>query len=141
MKKKHNEGFTLIELLVAMAILAAIVLPTCNSMALGFQLNAKADKMMQARLAVSSAVETLMATGITNDFLDFLKTSGDQGGTQGSADPNFETFKGLRFVLQDCGDYYDITVTDAEGLVEVKTSIRDKTTPTSGTEEEPDEET
>ena len=62
--KKNNEGFSLVEVLLAMVLLAAIVIPTCTSLVLSFRMNAKAEALMQAQLAVSSAVETLMAEGI-----------------------------------------------------------------------------
>lgn len=64
MKGKHNAGYSLIETLVAITVLAIIVVPTCTGMVMSFQLNAKAHQLMQAELAVSSAVEQLMAEGI-----------------------------------------------------------------------------
>lgn len=64
MKKKHNEGFSLVEVLVAITILALIVIPTCSGIVMALRMNNKADELMQAQLAVSSAVETLMAEGI-----------------------------------------------------------------------------
>ena len=64
MKKKHNEGFSLVETLVSIAVLALIVIPTCSGIVMGFRMNAKADQLMRAQLAVSSAVETLMAEGV-----------------------------------------------------------------------------
>lgn len=65
--KKHNGGYSLIEILVAISILAVIVVPTCTGMVMSFQMNAKANQLMQAELAVSSAVEELMAEGIRED--------------------------------------------------------------------------
>ena len=70
MKQKNNEGFSLVEILAGMAILALIVLPTCTGMVMSFRLNAKTNQMLQAQLAVSSAVETLMAEGIKADNTD-----------------------------------------------------------------------
>lgn len=129
MKRKHNEGFTLVELLISMVILAAIVLPTCTSLVLSYRMNAKTEKMMQAQLAVSSAVETLMARGITDEFVEKVSASAEQAGTtEGTCDE----FPSIKFILADKGDYYDITVMDEEGMVEVKTSIRDKTTSEGG---------
>ena len=52
------------ETLVAMAILAGIVLPICTSMLLSIRMNAKAEQLLRDQIAVSSAVETLLAEGI-----------------------------------------------------------------------------
>ena len=62
--KKHNGGFSLIEVLVAISILAIILVPTGTGLVMSFRMNAKANQLMQAELAVSSAVEELMASGI-----------------------------------------------------------------------------
>ena len=130
MKRKHDEGFTLVEMLVSIVILAAIVIPTCTSLTLSFRMNAKADDMMKAQLAVSSTVETLMATGITEEFLKAVIESnsenkamedlvvGDQ--IKGAC----SEFPGLTFSLTFMGDYYDLIVSDEEKLVDVNTSIR-----------------
>ena len=64
MKRRNDEGATLIEIMVAIALLAIIVIPACSSLILSHKINAKTEKMLQAQLAVSSAVETLMAEGI-----------------------------------------------------------------------------
>ena len=65
MKKKHNEGFSLVEVLVAIVILGIFVVPTCSSLIMTFQMNQKTAQMLKAQQAVSSAVETLKAKGIT----------------------------------------------------------------------------
>lgn len=142
MRKKHNEGFTLVELLVSIVILAAIVIPTCTSLVLSYRMNAKTDDLMQAQLAVSSAVETLMAKGITKEFVEAVKASQEETDPpqvveENEAQPQTiegtcDEFPGLKFVLEDKGDYYDVTVMDEEKLVEVKTSIRDLTTSKGG---------
>lgn len=128
MKNKHNEGFTLVELLVSIVILAAIVLPTCTSLVLSYRMNAKTDDLMQAQLAVSSAVETLMARGITDEYLGSLTLVEAEDGTVDyytSAE-----FPGLRFKLAQGEDepYFAVTVLDEEGQVEVVTHIRDNAT-------------
>lgn len=64
MKGRKNGGYSLVEVLVAIALLAIIVLPTCTSLVLSVRINARTDEMLRAQLAVSSAVETLMAEGI-----------------------------------------------------------------------------
>lgn len=70
MKHKHNAGFTLIEVLVAITLLGIIVVPTCSGLLLSIRMNAKTEELMQSQLAVSSAVETLMAEGITTAGTD-----------------------------------------------------------------------
>ena len=63
--RKHNQtaGFSLIEVLVAITILGLVVVPIGSSLVLSFRLNARSEQMLQAQLAVSSAVETIMAEG------------------------------------------------------------------------------
>ena len=65
MKGKHNEGFSLVEVLAAITIMSVITTFVCASMVRCSQIDAKADAMLQARIAVSSAVEQLRAVGIT----------------------------------------------------------------------------
>lgn len=117
MRKKNNAGFSLIEVLLSIVILAAVVIPTCSAMVMSYRLNAKSEQMMQSQLAVSSAVETLMASGITDDYIDSLQ-KGEDGSYISSQ------FDGLVFRLTENSGYYDVTVTDSEGLVEVATAIR-----------------
>ena len=64
MKNKHDQGFSLVEILVAIVILTAFVVPTCSALVMTARMNEKTDDLMKAQLAVSSAVETLMAEGI-----------------------------------------------------------------------------
>ncbi len=142
MKQKHNEGYTLVELLVSMVILAAIVLPTCTGLVLSVRMNAKTDDLMQAQLAVSSTVETLMASGITQEFLTTLvektenptQTQADEN-TDGAGAPATEkkqytsaSFPGIVFEMTlaegSTVDCYDIKVMDEAGQVSVDTSIR-----------------
>lgn len=117
-RKKNNAGFSLIEVLLSIVILAAVVIPTCSAMVMSYRLNAKSEQMMQSQLAVSSAVETLMASGITDDYIDSLSYLAEDGSYISSQ------FDGLVFRLTEKSDYYDVTVTDSEGLVEVATAIR-----------------
>jgi len=76
MKHKHNAGYSLVETVVAIAILAIIVTPVSTGMVLAFKMNAKTEQLMKAEQAVSSAVETLMAEGITAESLEYDKLSG-----------------------------------------------------------------
>lgn len=64
MNKKNNAGFSLVEVLVAIVILGILSAPVCTSLVLSTRMNVKATELLEAQLAVSSAVETLMAEGI-----------------------------------------------------------------------------
>ncbi len=130
MKNRHNEGFTLVELLVSIALLSAIVLPTCTSLVLSYRLNAKAEQMMQAQLAVSSAVETLMAEGIDGGR---AKTILDNGGTDydfawedgGFSETDDYPDVKITIAVEAGNDaYYAVTVSDNAELVTVTTHIR-----------------
>lgn len=77
MRNKHNGGFSLVEVLVAIVLLGLIVIPICSSMLVAHRINAKAEALLQAELAVSSAAEKLYAgwrirEGST-EFIDFTK--------------------------------------------------------------------
>lgn len=143
MKKKHNEGFTLVELLVSIVILAAIVLPTCTSLVLSYRMNAKTRELTQAQLAVSSAVETLMAKGITDEYMESLakletkevqETIDGQNTTYYVYVCTSKEFPGMIFELSQKEDepYFSVVVKDEEGQVEVNTYIRDKADKTLG---------
>lgn len=68
--RKHNStaGFSLIEVLVAITILGLVIAPIGSSLVLSFRLNARSDEVLQAQLAVSSAVETIMAEGYDSEL-------------------------------------------------------------------------
>ena len=63
-RKSNNGGYSLIEILIAISILGIIVVPTCQNLLVSLRINQRTEEMIQAQLAVSSAVETLMAEGI-----------------------------------------------------------------------------
>lgn len=121
MKRTGTEGFSLIEVLVSMAILGAVVVPICASLVLSFRINAKTDDMMQAQLAVSSAVETLMAEGIPAG----TDSTGD-GGDYGRTDDKNDRFPDvlIRVTAVESEPYYNVVVTDNAELVTVETVIR-----------------
>ena len=111
MKGKRNAGFSLIEVVVAMAILAVIVIPICGSMVVAVRINAKAEAVLDARIAVSSAVETLRSEGIQ---------------TGESTNVAADRFENVTIVVTEVegAPYYNVEVTDKDGLVTVTTSIR-----------------
>lgn len=113
MKNKHNGGFSLMEVLIAMVILAMIVVPTCTALIMSTRINAKTEALTQAQLAVSSAVETLMAKGIEETKLGSY--ANDFPGLTVTVKPA---------TVQSC---YEVTVTyskDGDELVSVHTYIR-----------------
>lgn len=116
MKQKHNEGFSLIETVVAIAILGLIVVPSCSALLMSIRINEKTQRMMQAQLAVSSAVETLMAEGI--DPAE-VKEDGDY-----KPDPSSP----LRIVVTQDGSelYYKVVVSCYESIEAAK--LADKET-------------
>ena len=62
--KRNNAGSSLVEIVAATAIMGILVGAVCTSLMFGLRLNEKTDAQLKAQLAVSSAVETLMAEGI-----------------------------------------------------------------------------
>ena len=93
MKQKNNGGYSLIEVLVAISILGIIVSPVCANLLMSLRATEKTDEILQAQLAVSSAVETLMAEGI---------------GWQGHVDCGINGCTAQH-------EYYDCAEADAEG--------------------------
>ncbi len=128
-KTKHNAGFSLIETLIAIALLSALVIPTCSGMIMSFRINQRTDELMKAQLAVSSAVETLMAEGIKEASDDYGTVKGPDKDENGN---DITVVKSDRFpdvvvkttAAEDGGKYYTVVVTSNDGLVEVTTTIR-----------------
>ena len=107
MKCRSNAGFSLVEMLVSIVILGLITIPMTSGMVLAMKTINRSETMMQAQLAVSSAVETLMATGITS-----------------TEDPNLN---GVDIVINPVSgeSYYNVIVTsEADDTVVVDTFIR-----------------
>ena len=72
MRRQNGKGgFSLIEVGVAITLLGLVVVPICGGLVLSFRLNARSEALMQAQLAVSTAVETLMAEGISEESSDY----------------------------------------------------------------------
>lgn len=135
MKNKYDEGFSLIELLVAIVILTAIVVPTCSALVMTNEMNNRSDDLMKAQLAVSSAVEILMAEGIpndtgeTDDYGVTTKTVQEPNeNNEGTHDVTVETdrFPNVKIKVEPVSEkpWFSVTVTSNDGLVEVETSIR-----------------
>lgn len=66
-RRKGTGGFSLVEVLAAITVLGLIAAPVGASLVMSHRLNARSQQLMQAQLAVSNAVETLMAEGITGE--------------------------------------------------------------------------
>lgn len=126
MKNKQEDGFSLIEVVLAMVILALIVVPTCTSLVLSFRVNAKADAMLQAQLAVSSAVEELMAQGIVDQKAEEAITNQHLYDIVPADEDNPETdlFPDVKITVMQEGDCYKVDITDNNDLVTVTTYIR-----------------
>lgn len=117
MKQKRNGGYSLVEILLAIVLLGAIMVPTCTSLVMSIKINDRTDEMMQAQLAVSSAVETLMAEGIYN--IDETPV----------IDAN--RFPNVTIAPTDKGSYFDVVVTSKiVDSVIVKTCVREVDPPT-----------
>ena len=60
-KVKNSKGFTLVETVAAITILTLVVAAVTASLIASIRFNAKTEQRLQAELAVSNAVERLMA--------------------------------------------------------------------------------
>ena len=106
-------GFSLIEVLAAITILGLVTVPLCGTLVVAARLSQRSDALLQARLQVTSAVESLMASGIEAEMTDDTSISG----VTVTADQPAETELGY--------PAYEVTVTsDAEPEVSVTTWIR-----------------
>jgi len=106
-KLKENGGFSLVEVMVAMVILGLITVPVLSGMLVAMKAMAASEEMMHSQLAVSSAVETMMESGIS-----------------GAAAPEME---GVEIQIEEVSGkpYYNVTVTSTEHSgIQVKTVIR-----------------
>lgn len=111
--KQNNRGFSLIETVVAMAILGAFTVSICTCLVLSLRMNEKTSTLLQEQMAVSSAVEELMAEGIDNDFTaqkTLIETRHPVSITATKAN--------------DSDPYFNVTVTSNDGNVTVTTQIR-----------------
>lgn len=67
---KGNAGFTLVEVLVAISVLGIVTAALGGSLVMAHRINGRSEQIIDARLAVSSAVETLMAEGIDGSKIE-----------------------------------------------------------------------
>ena len=119
MKKKRvkgKEGVTLVEVLVAITVLGIVTAALGGSLVVSNRINSRSEQIIKDRLAVSSAVETLMAEGI-HDTTDTTSDDGLEVSIETTRDPT-------------C---YKVTVKSTDGEVSVETYIcpapADTTTP------------
>ena len=128
--KQNNAGFSLIEVLIAIVVLGILVVPFSTGLQMAVQINARANDMLQAQLDVSSAVETLMANGITPELAEALgDPESEEYEERMSEYPNVTVT--VSKVMETDGDTekfancYDVTVVSntVEG-VKVQTVIR-----------------
>lgn len=118
MKRKHNEGFTLLETLIAIVVLGVVVVPVCSSLVMSFRINAKAEQLMRDQLAVSSAVETLMAEGINKQSTTVSWSTTVTGGSEKvTGSLSGVDIEGIR---NGEDSYFEVTFKAGEVLVETE---------------------
>lgn len=66
-KVKSSKGFTLVETVAAITVLTLVVAAVTASLIASIQFNARTEQRLQAELAVSNAVERLLAEGYDPD--------------------------------------------------------------------------
>ena len=79
-KQKYNqtEGFSLVEVMVSIAILGFVVVPMLTGLLFSYRLNQRSNEKLQAQLAVSNAVETIMAEGFNSAWYDSTGNNRDE---------------------------------------------------------------
>ena len=122
MKGKNNAGSALVEVLMSITILALLVVPICSGMLLSARVNAKGEAILRARLAVSSAINIMMAEGI--DAKNIEAPLHDYNNLAESGE--------IKIDIVAQGTYYDVTVADKDDLVSVTTKIRPVKPPVDG---------
>lgn len=130
MKKKHDEGFSLVEVLVAIVLLAAFVVPTCSALTMAARMNGRTEELMQAQLDVSSAVETLMAEGISSAYQTLAVQSSDKTYEIIDKTKYSSAIVKITAIEKTNGDdktvepWCKVLVVSEDGLVSVETSVR-----------------
>lgn len=119
----RRAGSSLIEVVVSIAILGLVVVPLCSSIVLAHRVNARTEALMQDQLAVSAAVERLMAQGVDvsasgwSQQGDTYSTTEDGVGISARLAKYVES--GVDIQLETC---YDVTV--SRGEVSIGTVVR-----------------
>ena len=129
MGRKNNEGFSLIEVLVAIVLLGALVVPTCSGLVMSLRMNRRTEEMMHEKLAVSSAVEILMAEGITGpsdtyDVVDGVDPYGEETKIDRFPEVTVVTEEVKPDPEGEAEPYYQVTVATNDGRLSVTTYIR-----------------
>ena len=132
---KRNGGFSLVEVLVAIVLLGATIVPISTALVTSLRINDRTESMLQAQLDVSSAVEHLMAEGITEEFCtnlmapedtpEWMEEENSENPRTWMASP-VDRYCEVYFdlTLDETEAFYEVYITDVNGLVEVHTFIR-----------------
>ena len=109
------------EVVLAITILGLVSAPICSSLVLAARVNARSREVMTAQMNVSSAVERLMAEGVTK-----TKTVGE--GTSNEKvlveEPSFIGITAEVTGGSETVGYYELEVYDAQEFVTVKTAVK-----------------
>lgn len=132
---KNNGGFSLIEVLAAISIMAIVIGPICAGMVVSARLNARCETLLQEQLAVKSAIETLLAEGVSaeyNEEGELVITNETE--TLGNVTVEFEPYSfddeqqpaptPSEGEEQELPIAYNVTATSESGRVVVSTIIR-----------------
>ncbi len=125
-KSSGAAGFSLVEVLTAITVLGLILAPIGASLVLSHRLNARSQQLMAEQLAVSNAVETLMAEGIKAESIEEGKYTGYQ---PANGSPAVEIRVSKEEIPAENSENttiaaFKVTVTSGSGAVEVETCIR-----------------
>ena len=112
---RDKSGSSLLEVLISIVILAMVVVPLGSSFVMAVRLNTQSRELMQQQLAVSNAVEVLMARGIDKALVD-------SDGTY-KADPSEAVFQDVSIQVdvpegegkEDHSACYPVTLTYSTG--------------------------
>ncbi len=121
----RRAGSSLIEVVVSIAILGLVVVPLCSSIVLAHRVNARTEALMQDQLAVSAAVERLMAQGVDVSATD-NKWTRVEGGWKRTGENGAVIFAAADFdesgIVKQTQTCYNVTV--SRGEVSIDTVVR-----------------